>query len=228
MRTIKISVLTGLVISITLVGCRPFSPVLSPRPTGLRELEGYASLKITINRQTAKSRFSFVVELPHQGRLQVLDMLNRPVYEILVEGEAAYFVLPSKKVYWQGTTDEIFEKFLGFRLSLQEMAGLLSGGWSEGSGKEPAFEGWTFEKDLQGRIVSGNRQDFHFEVRGFDAGSGVPRQLTFKSLQSEGRMSLLSIQFNRPLKSSLFSFVELNDFSSVSWAEIERILKNED
>lgn len=228
MMKIKIPVLTVLSFALSMVGCRPISPVLAPRPAELRQLEGYASLKITINQQTAKSKFSFSVELPHQARLQVLDMLNRPVYEMVVEGETSYFVLSSKRVYWQGTTDEIFEKFLGFRLSLREMAGLLSGGWAEGRGEEPIFKGWTFEKDGQGRVVSGERQDFQFRVRGFNAGGLVPRQLTFKSLQSEGRLSLLSIQFNRPVKSGLFSQASLKDFALVSWEEIERILKNED
>ncbi len=225
---IKIPVLAVLAFALSIVGCRPISPVLSPRPAELRELEGYASLKITVNHQTAKSKFSFAVELPHQARLQVLDMLNRPIYEMVVEGEVSYFILSSKKVYWQGTTDEIFEKFLGFRLSLREMAGLLSGGWAEGQGEKPIFKGWTFEKDGQGRVVSGEKQDFQFRVREFDAGSRVPRQLTFKSLQSEGRLSLLSIQFKRPLKNGLFSPAALKGFALVSWEEIERILKNED
>jgi hypothetical protein len=228
MMKIKIPVLAVLSFALSIVGCRPISPVLSPRPAELQELEGYASLKITINQQTAKSKFSFNVALPHQARFQILDMLNRPIYEMDVEGEASYFVLSSKRVYWQGTTDEIFEKFLGFRLSLREMAGLLSGGWAEGRGEEPIFKGWTFEKDGHGRVVSGERQDFQFRVRGFDAGGHVPRQLAFKSLQSEGRLSLLSIQFNRPVKSGLFSQAALKDFALVSWEEIERILKNED
>jgi hypothetical protein len=221
-------VVAGLSLALSIVGCRPISPVLSPRPAELRELEGYASLKITINEQTAKSKFSFNVALPLQARLQVLDMLNRPLYELIVEGDASYFVLSSKRAYWQGTTDEVFEKFLGFRLSLREMAGLLSGGWGGGREEEPILEGWAFEKDEQGRVVSGEKQDFQFRVREFDAGSRVPRQLTFKSLQSEGRLSLFSIQFNKPLKSGLFSPAALKGFALVSWEEIERILKNED
>lgn len=131
MMKIKRPVVAGLSLALSIVGCRPISPVLSPRPAEVQELEGYASLKITINQQTAKSKFSFTVRLPHQARLQVLDMLNRPIYELIVEGDASYFVLSSKRVYWQGTTDEVFEKFLGFRLSLREMAGLLSGGWGK-------------------------------------------------------------------------------------------------
>lgn len=228
MMKIKRPVVAVLSLALSIVGCRPISPVLSPRPAELQELEGYASLKITINQQTAKSKFSFTVGLPHQARLQVLDMLNRPIYELIVEGDASYFVLSSKRVYWQGTTDEVFEKFLGFRLSLREMAGLLSGGWGEGREEEPILEGWAFEKDEQGRVVSGEKQDFQFRVREFDAGSRVPRQLTFKSLQSEGRLSLFSIQFNKPLRSGLFSPAALKGFALVSWEEIERILKNED
>ncbi len=209
------------------INCRSISPVFAPRPADLRELEGYASLKLTFNRQTARSKFSFLVELPRQARLQILDVLNRPAYEIYVDGENSYFVLSSKRVYWQGTTDEIFEKFLGFRLSLKEMAGILSGGWAESREGEPGLEGWDFESDRQGRIVSGRRQDFQFRVTGFRPGSGLPYQLAFKSSQSEGWLSLLSIQFNKPIKDGLFSPAAWKDFDLVSWEEIERILKNE-
>jgi len=211
-----------------IIGCRPIPAVLSPRPAEIQELEGYASLKITLDQQTAKSKFSFAVALPHQARFQILDMLNRPVYEMVMAEGSAYFILSSKRVYWRGTTDEIFEKFLGFRLSLQEMAGLLSGEWAEGRGEESIFNGWTLEKDGRGRVVSGERQEFHFQVRGFDGGGRVPRQLTFQSPHSEGRLSLLSIQFNRPLKSGLFDPTAFKDFALVSWEEIERILKHED
>jgi hypothetical protein len=228
MMKIKRSVVAGLSLALSIVGCRTISPVLSPRPAEFQELEGYASLKITINQQTAKSKFSFTVGLPHQARLQVLDMLNRPIYELIVNEEVSYFILSSKRMYWQGTANEVFEKFLGFRLSLQEMAGLLSGGWGEGQREEPILEGWVLEKDERGRVVSGEKQDFQFRVREFDAGSRVPRQLTFRSLQSEGRLSLLSIQFNKPLKSDHFSPAALKGFALVSWEEIERILKNED
>ena len=155
-------------------------------------------------------------------------MLNRPVYEMVVAEGSAYFILSSKRVYWRGTPDEIFEKFLGFRLSLLEMAGLLSGGWPDGRGEGSSFDGWTLEKDGQGRVISGERRDFHFQVREFDGGGRVPRHLTFQSLQSEGRLNLLSIQFNRPLKSGLFDPAALKDFALVGWEEIERILKDED
>ena len=223
---LKTAILVGFLLSSGLAGCRPVLPVLSP-PAELRELEGYARLRITNNEQTAKSKFSFLVELPGHGRLQVFDPLGRTIYEIYVGGELAYFILPAKKVYWQGTDAEIFEKFLGFELSLQEMTGILSGQWKESQGEGPVFKEWTFRRDGQGRIVSGARKDFEFRVREFFPGSGVPRQVNFKSRQSEGRLNLLSIEFNRAVQSGLFGAAFLKNFSSLTWEEIEKILRDE-
>jgi len=222
----KTAVLVGFLSALGLAGCRPALPVLSP-PAEIKELEGYARLRITNHEQTAKSKFSFLVELPGHGRLQVFDPLGRTIYEIYVGGELAYFVLPAKKAYWQGTGAEIFEKFLGFELSLKEMTGVLSGQWKESQGEGLVFKEWTFGRDGQGRIVSGGREDFEFRVREFFPGSGVPRQVTFKSRQSEGRLNLLSIEFNRAVQSGLFRAAFLKDFSSLPWEEIEKILRNE-
>lgn len=218
--------LTGFALVLALVGCRPAPVALSP-PAELKELEGYARLRMTLHDQPAKSRFSFLVQTPGRGRVQVFDPLNRTLYEIYVDGERAYFVLPGKKVYWQGTGADIFEKFLGFSLSLQEMTGLLSGLWREGPGGPSFLANWTLRRDTQGRVVSGGRADFQFFVEDFFAKGRVPRRVNFKSRQSQGRLDVLSVEFNRTIGAGLLSPAFLKDFSPVGWEEIEKILKHE-
>jgi len=218
--------LTSCWLILVLSACQPTAPTLTP-PAELRELEGYARLRMTLDDQTARSRFSFLIEMPGRGRIQVFDPLNRTLYEIYLEEERAYFVLPERKIYWQGTGGDIFEKFLGFSLHLGEMTGILSGVWKEGAAGMPPLENWMLKRDLRGRVVSGRREDFQFFVVNFFADGGAPRRINFKSGQSQGRLDLLSIEFNRSVRAGLLSPAFLKDFSPVAWEEIEKILRDE-
>jgi len=212
---------TGFFYLFFLVNCRHYRFSFVPLPSKIESLEGYASLNISGERGKAKSKFSFLFLLPDQGRIEVFDLLGRRIYSLFIEEEEAFFVLPSKKVYWQGKREEIIDKFLGFALSPKEMGHLLSGQW-EGMQME-----WNLEKDDKGRVVAGNREELRFEVKEFFAQSSMPRLVFFNHSLDRGRLKIFTINFNQPIKGDVFRLSFLDDFVSKTWEEIERMLDNE-
>jgi outer membrane biogenesis lipoprotein LolB len=229
----KLFICTGLSFVLLLInGCRPTGILLQPIPTKIERLEGHASLKISGEQRSARSKFAFLFQLPHQGRIEVSDfLLGRTLYQIIIDRERAVFLVPSKKVYWEGEEEEIIDYFLGFRLSLDEMINLIQGRWEERTqevGREKNRESWNLKKDERGRILAGTRGNLHFEVKEFLSGSHIPRILVFQHLLNSGRLKMLRINFNRPVKKKeAFSLSFLADYRQVSWEEIEKILADE-
>ncbi len=210
--------------------CRPSPAILLPLPSKIERIEGYASLRITGDQGSSRSKFSFLFQLPHQGRIEVSNILGRTLYQIIVAEDKAAFIVPSKRVYWQGEEEEIIRYFLGFRLNLDEMINLLSGKWE---GKEIGYESeeskeiWNLAKDERGRIMAGQRREFRFEVKEFFADTSFARLLIFQHPLNRGRLKILRINLNQPLKKGAFSLSALGRYERKSWAEIEKILANE-
>lgn len=202
--------------------------VIAPVPADLTEIEGYASLKLTQSGETAKSKFSFVLELSRRARVEIHDPLGRSAALIVIDDRDGYFVLPSEKAYWKAAAAEIMAKFLGTPLSLPEVAGLLCGRWSDIGQGETALTGWTLNRDAEGRWISGRKESLAFEVREFFPNSPVPRRVEFQTLSGQGSLSLLAMEFNKPLPSSVFDLDFLNRFASMSWEEIEKARRHED
>lgn len=193
-----------------------------PLPSRIERLEGYASLRVRGESGSAKSKFSFLFQLPHQGRIDVTSVLGKTIYQIFIDKRRAFLVIPSKKVYWQGQEEEIIDKFFGFRLGLEDLVSLFSGQWKK-SEREPE-EGWILEKDGQGRIVRGFKEDLIFVVEEFFKNSSVIRRLTFRHPLSSGQLKILAINFNQPLKGGVFVLIFLNKYERKTWAEIEEML----
>ncbi len=206
-----------------LVYCRPSPVILLPLPSEIERIEGYASLRISGDQGSSRSKFSFLFQLPHQGRIEVSNILGRTLYQIIVAEDKAVFIVPSKRVYWQGEEEEIIQYFLGFRLNLYEMINLLSGKW-EG---EERNESWSFAKDERGRIMAGQRGEFQFEVKEFLADTPFARILIFQHPLNRGFLKILRINLNQPLKKGVFSLSVLGKYERKSWIEIEKILANE-
>lgn len=206
-----------------LVYCRPSPVILLPLPSEIERIEGYASLRISGDQGSSRSKFSFLFQLPHQGRIEVSNILGRTLYQIIVAEDKAVFIVPSKRVYWQGEEEEIIRYFLGFRLNLYEMINLLSGKW-EG---EKSKESWSFEKDEKDRIMAGQRGEFQFEVKEFLADTPFARILVFQHPLNRGLLKILRINLNQPLKKGVFSLSVLGKYERKSWTEIEKILANE-
>ncbi len=215
-----------------LLGCRPSQVLLLPPPENIDRIEGYASLRISGEQGSARSKFTFLFQLPHQGRIEVTDIiLGRTLYQIIVDRERAVFLVPSKRVYWEGDEEEIIDHFLGFRLSLEEMINLLQGRWKESHGeaeKAREEEDWMLSKDEKGRILIGQRGSLRFEVREFISGSRFPQVLIFQHSSNSGRLRVLRLSLNKPLKrKDPFSLAFLANYKRVSWEEIEKILADE-
>ncbi len=213
-----------------LTHCRPAPVLLLPLPSKIERIEGYASLRITGDQGSSRSKFSFLFQLPHQGRIEVSNILGRTLYQIIVTEDRAAFIVPSKRVYWQGEEEEIIRYFLGFRLNLYEMINLLSGKWE---GEEIGHEGvedqevWSLAKDERDRIMAGQRGEFRFEVKEFFADTPFARLLVFHHPLNKGRLKILRINLNQPLKKGAFSLSVLGRYERKSWSEIEKILANE-
>lgn len=219
---------------LVLAGCRPSGVLLQPVPAEIERIEGHASLRITTEQGSTRSKFTFLFQLPQpqQGRIEVSDaLLGRTLYQIIMDRERAVFVLPSKKVYWEGEEEEIINTFLGFRLNLGEMISLLRGEWAGEEGEEESgknAERWDLDRDEAGRIVAGKRGNLSFEVKEFLSSSGLPRILIFQHPLNSGRLKILRVDFNRPVKKKkAFSFDFLASYQHVSWEEMEKILADE-
>jgi hypothetical protein len=206
-----------------LFSCLPARPSFSPPPPQVKSVEGYASWRLTRAGETAKSRFSFVFVLPVQGRIDVIDPLGRTAAVLFFEAEEAFFVLPSKKVYWRTTREEAMSRFLGFTLSPPEMTDFLTG-------RLQNLNGWDLEKDGRSRVSRGRKGGLRFEIRQFFDDTPLPQLLVFSHGDDRGSMRILRLNFNQPLKENALrlSFLEAEDYRSVDWAEIEKLLRHED
>lgn len=211
-----------------LASCQPPPISLSPVPSRIERIEGHASLVINGDQGTARSKFSFLFQLPDRGRIDVSGALGRVLYRIFIQGGEAYFIVPSKKVYWKSQEEEIIHKFMGFRLGLAEMINLLSGNWKDQDPLPAESQGnWVFSQDNRGRIVSGQRDDLRFEVKAFIEETPFARLFTFEHPSSTGQVKVLSMDLNRPIKPNVFSRRFIEKYQAKTWAEIQEILNNE-
>lgn len=199
---------------------------ISPPPSEIRRMEGYASLRTSNEQGTAKSKFSFLFQLPNQGRIDVSSILGKTLYQIIIQEGESFFIVPSKKVYWQGEEGEIIDKFLGFELKLHELVSILSGQWKEKGERSSDYgrEEWFLEKDQAGRIKRGHRGDLEFEVIEFFKNTGVARRLAFQHSASQGRITILQLKFNNPVKKEVFSLHFLKNYQLKTWEEIEEMM----
>lgn len=210
--------------------CLPTQIFIPPLPSKIESIEGYGSLKIEGEEGVSKMRFSFLFSLPHKGRIESFDILGRSLYFIIIDRETSFFVLPSKKVYWQGDVEEIIMKSIGFRLNQYEMTSLLQGRWKKESEDFEAkgnLGPWHFTRDEKGRIAAGRREEFRFEIKEFFSDSSLARVILFNNPWSKGNLKILTLNFNQPLKPDAFSSRFLKDYKPKTWAEIEELIQNE-
>jgi hypothetical protein len=184
-------------------------------------------LTISGDQGTARSKFSFLFALPDRGRIDVTGALGSVLYRIVINGGEAYFVVPSKRVYWQSQEEEIIDKFMGFRLSLAEMVNLLSGKWKDREMlQSERLESWSFAEDRSGRIVSGQRENLWFKIEEFIGKTPFARRFRFEHPLSEGRVKVLSINLNRPIRPNVFSTKFIEKYQPKTWEEIQDFLNH--
>lgn len=214
-----------------LINCFPSRVSLPPLPSRIESIEGHASIRITGDEESTRSKFSFLFHLPHRGRIEVSNWFGKTLYQIIIVEENAFFVLPSKRVYWQGEEEEIIQKFLGFSVNLYEMISFLSGQWEERGITAQGMawmESWNLERDKKGRVLAGQRGGLFFEVKEFISGTAFARILFFRHPLSRGQLKILKINLNRPIKKEAFSINFLKVFEEKSWAEIEKMFDKND
>jgi hypothetical protein len=203
--------------------CRPERLVLGPVPSEIRTLEGYASIRYSRAGASAKSRLAFLLAPPGRGRIEVLGPLNQRLFEVSVDEPEAVLILPSKRAYWRGPREEVFETGLGFPLSLPEIAALLLGRW------EGAFpdKGWALDRDAAGRAAAGRRPGFEFRIEEFFPAASIARKLSFRGGESAGTLTLLSVEFNTADPEARIGSSVPPGYVRVSRAEMEKMLRDE-
>ncbi|MBU1338756.1 MAG: hypothetical protein KKD56_06795 [Acidobacteria bacterium] len=212
---------------IPLFHCVP-PPTLTSVPATIETVQGYASLKTITGEGSARSRFSFVFNPPDKAWIEVTDILQRTLFRVHMAEGKSFLLIPSKKVFWKGREDEIMNHLFGFPLRLEEMTALICGRWdTRGLFLTEADGEWRLNEDASGRIVSGERNNLSFEVQEFIEKSPVARVFVFSSSGAWGRVKILRIDINAPLKPDLFSSAFLSAFTELSWEQILELLNSD-
>jgi outer membrane biogenesis lipoprotein LolB len=186
----------------------------------VESIEGFATFRLAREGGTAKSKISFLLRLPGQARIEVLDPLGRTASILFLDGEEAYLVLPGRRAYWKSGREEVMSKLLGFSLGLADLTHILTG-------RGDRLNGWTLEKDGQSRVIRGRSEDLQFEVRQFFEQSPVPQLVVFIRAGDRGSLRILKMTFNQPLKAGAFdhSFLDEGGYRPADWPEVESWLR---
>ncbi len=213
-----VSILTAL----SFLSCLPSRPSVAPLPPTVKSVEGYASLRLTRDGKTAKSRLSFVFVLPDRGRVEVIDPLGRTASLLFLTDDQAYLVLPKKRAYWRSERDEVMARLMGFSLSPEDLTHILTG-------QADRLVDWALEKDELGRVVRGRFSDLRFEIRQFFEAGPLPQLLVISRNETRGSIRVLRLSFNQSLRADALRLFFLDDASyrSASWEEVERWLGEE-
>lgn len=212
-RKFCLSVLTaGLLV---LPACRPGKILLTPIPERMDSLEGYATLRVTGEEGSARSKFAFLLVPPQHGRIEVSNFLAGTVSEMIFTGGRAFFVIPSRRIYWEGEEEGALDRILGFPLSLEEVTWMISGRWPDPSPAE-----WALSMDRSGRVLSGHRDELAFTVESFAESSPLPHRVSFSFPLSRGSLTILRIGFNSKPPAAAFSLVFRDRFQRKTWDEI--------
>lgn len=201
--------------------CAPPPLSLTSLPETIESIQGYASLKTTMEGKSARSRFSFVFSPPSRAWIESTDILHRSLFQIVMTEGESYLVIPSKKVFWKGREQEIMNHLFGFPLNLGEMAAMICGRWEKHlRPMSDADVDWQLKRDASGRIVSGERDDLSFEIQEFIEKTPVARVFEFFSSGVLGRVKILQIDINAPVRPGLYSSSFTSSFTELSWEQI--------
>jgi hypothetical protein len=140
-----------------------------------------------------------------------------------VDEPDAVLIIASKRAYWRGPRDEVFETGLGFPLSLPEIAALLLGRWD---GIAPD-KGWSLDRDSAGRASAGRRPGFEFRIEEFFPASPIPRKLNFRGGESAGTLAVLSMEFNTADPEARIGSSIPPGYARVTRADMEKLLRDE-
>jgi hypothetical protein len=228
-RGLRRAVLVG-ALAAALAACGVGVPRLAPIPANPASIDGDGSLSMSGSGGSGRARFSFVLLPPDRARIDVFDPLGRLAYFFLVSGDEALLAVPSKKAFGRGGRDEVFARFLGFGLSPDELASLLTGRWTHApAGPDAASEAdWILGRDAQGRVASAEKGGLRFEVLDFFRDSAAPRRIAFEHPDSRGRLKINRLAFDRLPPGAADEAALLKGYGERSWPEMEALLGDED
>ena len=209
-----------LLAAVALFSCLPSRPAIAPLPPTVESIEGFATFRLAREGETAKSKLSFLFRLPGQGRIEVLDPFGRTASILFLDNDVAYLVLPGRRAYWKSGREEVMSRLLGFALGTEDLVQILTG-------RADRLSGWNLEKDSEGRVVRGQREDLSFEIRQFFEPGPLPWLLILSRAEDKGSLRVLRMNFNQPLKENAFHYFFLDDggYRPADWTEVERWLK---
>ena len=214
-RVVRLRPATLLLGAALLLSCAGRPPRLVPPAAGVEAVEGYGSASLRGTEAAVKGKFAFLLRLPGRGRVEAFDPFGRTTFLIFLGEDRAYFVLPAKKVYAEEAPETMLERFLGISFLPDELLRLLSGTLTgEGRG------GWEVERDEAGRVSRGAKGEHAFAVREFFPGAGVPRVVEISGPGASGRMKVLSLGFNPPVREGAFDPPPLRAYALKTWDEI--------
>ncbi|MCP2520485.1 hypothetical protein NLC26_02225 [Candidatus Aminicenantes bacterium AC-708-M15] len=187
-------------------------------PSLVKSFEGYARINIK-NSQILKSKIAFLFE-GRRGRIDILNPFGNTKAQILIFSDVSYLTIPGKKVYWEGSTEEIMKVFLGFHLNIEEIKALLIGKW-DGNLKD-----WKFFRNKDNRIKGGRRENVIFEIKEFFRDTSLPKIINFSYAEGNGKIKVLKIKFNQPVNPGAFSKLFLEYYERKTLDEIMELIKN--
>jgi hypothetical protein len=225
---VKGRIAIGAAVLLLAVACRPGRLSLAPLPERIESIQGSASIRYSRGGATARAKLVFLLVPPERAGLEALDPLSRTIFSVVVEGEEATLVVPSRKAYWTGARADVLEAGLGFPLSVAEMVGLLSGRWPDGPDGAGRPAGWTLTRDAQSRVVAGSRNGFDFRVDELFPRSAVPRKLGFQAATSSGSLTVLGLTANEAGPAAVRPPAIPRSFVRLTRLEMERLLRDED
>ena len=213
-----------LLVTALAAACAGRPPRLVPPAAGVEAVDGYGSASIIGREAVLKGKFSFVFRRPDLGRVEALDPLGRNVFLIVFRGGRAWFALPDRRVYAEDDAAVMMERFLGLALVPDEVVSLLVGSWVDGAAGDGAGNGWSLERDAQGRLVRGTQGEYAFVVRSFFPGDGVPREIGLEGPGASGRVKVLKLNFGPAPRPEAFETPFTRAFAVKTWAEILELL----
>jgi hypothetical protein len=202
--------------------CSVRAPVIVPPAGTVAAVEGFGSVWLQGAESALKGKFAFHFRVPGLGRIEALDPLGRAAFYLFLAEDKALFVLPREKAYCEEAPETLMDRLLGFALLPDDMIRLLGGQWDR-LGSDSC---WVLERDGQGRVVRGDRDDLRFSIREFFRGGGVPRDIAFSRPGMAGRLKVLDLRFDPPLSAGAFDASYFRrKYSRKGWTEIEEMLR---
>ena len=230
---------------------------LSPAPSLISSVTGYLSFRLEREQERLRGRAFFLLApgqgrleiLDPVGRLAMIaiwrdrkDWLIVPREKVYWEGRREESDLVAQLVGFPLEPVELLAWIVG-RTEGLELLTEEGGDASQEAGNETSkkplvsaandladrniLAGWQVERDKQGRLWRGEKGDLKITIIERSQESQVARSISLVHPCASGRLTLLGLDFNRPVAAPSFrlNFLENSGYRAVTWEEMEEILR---